>query len=88
MLNHKERMDRYLNGKEIDRPAVSAWRHFYNKENTKDDLVKSMLEFQKMYDWDFMKINSRASYHVEDWGVRFHFSEDPLKKPVAAKGGG
>ncbi|UCE67704.1 MAG: hypothetical protein JSU85_06780 [Candidatus Zixiibacteriota bacterium] len=83
MLNPKERIDRYLSGKEIDRPAVSAWRHFYDRENTKDDLVNSMIAFQKKYAWDFMKINSRASYHVEDWGVRFRYSTDPLKKPVA-----
>lgn len=82
-LSHKERIDRYLNGKEIDRPAVSAWRHFYDRENTADDLVNSMIEFQRKFDWDFIKINSRASYHVEDWGVRFRFSNDPLKKPVA-----
>jgi uroporphyrinogen decarboxylase len=29
-----------------------------------------MLEFQKVYDWDLMKVNPRASFHVEDWGVR------------------
>jgi uroporphyrinogen decarboxylase len=84
-LNHKERIDRHLNGKEIDRPAVSAWRHFYDKENTKGDLVKSMLDFQREFGWDFMKINSRASYHVEDWGVRFKHSGDPLTKPVGDK---
>lgn len=81
-MTKKERIDRTLNGKEIDRPPVSAWRHFYHRENTKDDLVKSMIEFQKKYNWDFMKINSRASYHVEDWGARFKFSSDPLKKPI------
>ena len=41
-----------------------------------------MTAFQKKFDWDFIKINSRASYHVEDWGVRFSASTDPLKKPV------
>jgi len=85
MLSHKERIDRHLKGQEIDRPALSAWRHFYDRENTKDDLVNSMIEFQKKYDWDFMKINSRASYHVEDWGVKFGYSNDPLKKPVAER---
>jgi len=85
MLSHNERIDRHLSGKEIDRPAVSAWRHFYDRENTKDDLVSSMIEFQRKYDWDFMKINSRASFHVEDWGVKFSYSSDPLKKPVAER---
>ncbi len=85
MLSHKERIDRHLSGKEMDRPAVSAWRHFYDRENSKNDLVNSMIEFQKKFDWDFMKINSRASYHVEGWGVKFGYSGDPLKKPVAER---
>jgi uroporphyrinogen decarboxylase len=86
-LGHKERINRHLNGKEIDRPAVSAWRHFYDRENSKDDLVKSMIEFQRKFDWDFIKINSRAAYHVEDWGVRYDVSKDPLKKPVVSVAG-
>ncbi len=30
-----------------------------------------MVRWQKTYDWDFLKINSRYSYHVEDWGNRY-----------------
>ena len=68
-FSHKERIDRHLSGKELDRPAVSAWRHFYDRENTREDLVNSMIEFQRKFDWDFMKINPRADYHVEPWGL-------------------
>lgn len=84
-LSHKERIERILNGKEIDRVPVSAWRHFYDRENSKDDLVKSMLGFQREFDWDFIKINSRASYHVEDWGARFDYSPDPLARPAGVE---
>ncbi len=80
-LTHKERVKRVLEGREVDRPVVSAWRHFFDKENTKPDLVKSMIGFQRKYDWDFIKINSRASYHVEDWGMRFRYSNDSMVKP-------
>lgn len=82
-MTHKQRIDGVLRGDPIDRPPVSAWRHFYERENTKDDLVKSMLDFQRKFEWDFVKINSRASYHVEDWGVRFKYSDNPMAKPVA-----
>ncbi len=80
-LAHKERVKRVLEGRDVDRPVVSAWRHFYDKENSESELVKSMLGFQRKYDWDFIKINSRASYHVEDWGARFRYSDDPMMKP-------
>jgi uroporphyrinogen decarboxylase len=80
-LTHKERIERILEGKEVDRPAVSAWRHFYHRENTRGDLVEAMIEFQQKFDWDFMKINPRASYHIEDWGAVLQKSNDPLVKP-------
>ena len=82
-LSPKSRIDRVLSGGQIDRPAVSAWRHFYEKENTADDLARSMLDFQEKFSWDFIKINSRASYHVEDWGAKFRYSTSPLVKPAA-----
>ena len=79
-LSHKERIERILSGQEIDRPAISAWRHFYDSENSAQDLAEAMIEFQRKFDWDFMKINPRASYHIEDWGARYTRSSEPLQK--------
>jgi uroporphyrinogen decarboxylase len=81
-LSHKERIERILNGKEIDRPAISAWRHFYHRENSANDLANAMIEFQRKYDWDFMKINPRASYFIEDWGAIYTPSSEQLVKAV------
>ena len=53
----------------MDRPPVSMWRHFYAEETAADTLAEAMLGFQREYDWDFMKVNPRASYHAEDWGL-------------------
>jgi len=33
-----------------------------------------MLDCQREFDWDFMKVNPRAMYHVEDWGNPYEFS--------------
>jgi uroporphyrinogen decarboxylase len=79
-LSHKDRIERVLNGGEIDRPPISAWRHFYDRENSRDGLVEAMIEFQRKFDWDFMKINPRAFYHIQDWGANFEPSKDPLLK--------
>jgi uroporphyrinogen decarboxylase len=81
-FTHKQRLENLLEGKEIDRPPVSAWRHFFDKEWTADDLADSMFEFQKQYDWDFMKINPRASYYIEGWGGRHKPSGKPDEKPL------
>jgi len=73
MLSHKERITRLLSGQDIDRLPVSAWNHFYDKETEAESLAKVMLSFQDQYDWDLMKINPRATYYVEDWGVEMKF---------------
>lgn len=39
-----------------------------------------MLYFQKTFKWDFMKINPRADFHVEDWGFKHKWSTDEFKK--------
>ncbi len=61
---------------------MAFWRHFYDREGSAQALAESMLSFQKTYDWDLLKLNPRASYHVEDWGVRTERpGNGPLDKP-------
>ena len=68
-MNHRERVLACLAGEYVDRPPASMWRHFYAEETAPDTLAEAMLGFQREYDWDFMKVNPRASYHAEDWGL-------------------
>lgn len=79
-LNHKERIQNLLKSEPIDRVPVSFWRHFYHKEKTAEGLAEAMLAFQKKFDWDLMKINPRAAYHVQDWGAILKFSDDEFVK--------
>ncbi len=81
-MTRRERIRATLSGEAADRPPVSLWRHFYDRESSAEALASAMLEFQRTYDWDFMKVNPRASYHVEDWGVRTERpGPGPLDKP-------
>ncbi len=82
-LTKRERVQAVLEGETVDRPPISVWRHFYDKETTVQGLVDSMLGFQRQYDWDFMKVNPRAQYHVEDWGATFRYPADPSEGPTA-----
>jgi uroporphyrinogen decarboxylase len=76
-MNKRERVRAALEGKSVDRPPISFWRHFFEKETSAAGLAEAMLGFQHTYDWDFMKVNPRACYHVEPWGCRFQFSGRP-----------
>jgi len=81
-LSHRERLSAALRGEPTDHPAWSLWRHFYEHETTPDGLAAAMLGFQRDFGFDFMKVNPRASYHLEDWGVKLRFSGQAHVKPV------
>ena len=83
-MTHRERVAAALRGDPVDRPPVSMWRHFYRDEQTSAGLVLAMLAFQRAYDWDFLKVNPRASYHLEDWGYRVRYPVDSNAGPEVA----
>ena len=75
-VSHRDRVHAVLNGQDVDRPPVSMWRHFFSQENTPERLAEAMLGFQRRFDWDFMKVNPRASYHAEGWGLTMRYDGD------------
>jgi uroporphyrinogen decarboxylase len=78
--SHRERIAMILAGDTPDRYAASFWRHFFHMEHSCEGTVEAMLAYQKEFDWDFMKINPRADYHTEDWGLRSEWSHDEFSK--------
>src|SRR5262249_43773889 len=81
-LNPRDRVWAALRGQPVDRPPLSFWGHFYHRESTARDLADATLEFQREYGWDWVKLNPRKHYHVEPWGVRYHYSGRAAEKPV------
>lgn len=77
----RARLEDTLAGRQPDRVPVAAWGHFYLRENSAPTLAEALIDFQKRYDWDFVKINTRASYHVEGWGYRYAPSTDAGSQP-------
>ena len=82
-MSQRERLLACLAGEDVDRPPASMWRHFYAEETAPDTLAEAMLGFQRAYDWDFMKVNPRASYHAEDWGLTMRAGGDGSPEPVS-----
>lgn len=81
-MDKKERVDAALRGDPVDRVPASMWGHDFLREWDPQTLAEAMLENFTRYDWDFMKVNPRASYHVEGWGVRVRPSGEQYKPPV------
>ena len=84
-LTKRERLAAAIAGRPVDRLPVSLWRHFFVEETTREGLVGAMLRWQRTYDWDFLKINPRASYHVEDWGNRYERSGSEHVPPTLVR---
>src|SRR5262245_4354754 len=80
-LTPRERVWAALRGDGLERPPVSFWGHVYHRESSARDLVDATLERQREFGWDWVKLNPRKHYHVEDWGVRDHYSGRPDEKP-------
>jgi uroporphyrinogen decarboxylase len=76
-----ERVNAALKGQTVDRVPISVWGHNYLKEWSAQGLAEAMLENYQTWDWDWMKVNPRASYHVEDWGATLQPSGDANKGP-------
>ena len=81
-MNKRERVDAALRGQPVDRVPISFWGHDYLREWSAEGLASAMLDNYRRYDWDYMKVNPRASYHVEDWGAELKPSGDPNKGPL------
>lgn len=72
-LNKRERVDAALRGDAVDRVPVSAWRHFIPEERTSDGAVEAHLHFFNQFDWDWLKVNPRATIYAEAWGNRYDY---------------
>jgi uroporphyrinogen decarboxylase len=77
-----ERINAALNGEKVDAVPISFWRHFFPQERDPSLLADALLAFQREYEWDFMKVNPRASYYVEGWGNSYVYGDDPHASPT------
>jgi uroporphyrinogen decarboxylase len=81
-MTKRERVAAALTGGEVDRVPVSFWAHDYVREWTAAGLAEATLERLRRYDWDFVKVNPRATYYAEAWGSRYQPSGDALHGPM------
>lgn len=72
-MTSRERVLAAVRGEAVDRPPVSFWGHFYDRESSAADLAEATLAFQRRHQWDWVKLNPRKHYHVEPWGVRYRY---------------
>ena len=60
-----------VKGDPVDRIPVSFFGHNHTAERSPETAVQAMLEQDRKYDWDFMKVQMRATYYAEAWGCKY-----------------
>ena len=95
-MNKRERVERTLAGREVDRPPVSFWYHFGVQHAPGDRIAELSLEFFRYYDLDWLKLMNDYYYpmpegldelrSVDDLGrlTRFDPSESPWREQLRA----
>jgi uroporphyrinogen decarboxylase len=81
-VNKKERVDAALRDEVVDRVPASMWGHDFVREWSAQGLAEATVENFTRYDWDYVKVNPRASYPVEDWKVKVHPSGAKNQEPI------
>jgi uroporphyrinogen decarboxylase len=69
-MNKQERLTRTIAGEPTDRIPAALWRHWPGDDQRAADLARSVIDFQKTYDWDFVKVTPASNFSVNDYGVQ------------------
>lgn len=82
----RDRFNAVMNGEPADRVPVTAYRHHTDFEHSGPRvLADKLLEFQREYDWDMLKINPRAVYYYEAWGNEYDYEHYNDVVPTCTK---
>jgi uroporphyrinogen decarboxylase len=67
VLSKRDRVEAALDGRKLDRIPVSAWEHLIPEEADDATFAKAQVAFFREFDWDWLKINNRATLFTEAW---------------------
>ena len=70
-MTKRERVLAALRGDAPDRLPISFWLHNFATENSAAGLAAETLRLARVFDWDFLKPQSRAQCFAEMWGLTY-----------------
>lgn len=70
-MNKRERVMAAIRGEPVDRVPVSFWLHNFASEGSAKALADETVRLYQLFDWDFLKPQSRATCFAEMWGMKF-----------------
>ena len=77
-MNCFERLRSCIKGDDIDFVPVAFWRHFPIVDQAGESLAQATLEWQKLFNFDFIKVMPSSSFCLKDWGYQDRYIDNPL----------
>jgi uroporphyrinogen decarboxylase len=77
ITSHREVIENCLNGITQAITPVALWRHFPVDDQTPEGLARSVVEFQKTYEFDLVKVTPASSFCIKDWGSADDWQGNP-----------
>jgi uroporphyrinogen decarboxylase len=68
-MTKRRRLEATFAGEAVDRPPVALWRHWPVDDQNGEALARATLEFQRAYDFDFIKVTPASNYCVAGYGA-------------------
>ncbi len=65
----RERIHAAIKRQAVDRQPIALWRHFPKDDLNPETFARRVVEFQKKYDFDFVKVTPAAGYMDEMYGA-------------------
>jgi len=87
-LSKRERLEKTIQGEETDRVPVALWRHWPGDDQRAADLAEATVDFQRRWDWDFVKVTPASSFCITDYGVQDRWvgslegTREYVKRPI------
>ncbi|MBK8049766.1 MAG: uroporphyrinogen decarboxylase [Anaerolineales bacterium] len=69
-MEKRERLFAAFDRQPVDRPPVALWRHFPGDDLDPDRFAERIVNFQRVFDFDFVKVTPAGSYSAEMYGGR------------------
>jgi uroporphyrinogen decarboxylase len=72
-MTKRQRLEATFAGAPVDRPAVALWRHWPVDDRYGAELARAHLEFQRTYDFDFIKVTPSSDFMVTGYGAESYW---------------
>ena len=72
-MNKRQRLENCIAGATTDRLPAALWRHFPGDDQRPIDFARAVVDFQRQYDWNFVKVTPASAYAVVDYGFQDHW---------------